>query len=417
MSAPRERPSADGFGSGTSHALHGGATATQRMPAFGNALRRAAEVARQAGAIRVVMAAVVAAALVAAGYRMIHGLGAATHLSDAWPWGLWKILGVVAGIPLAAGAFVIAAWVHVFGRRRYEALARPAVLAGFIGYATAIASLFVDIGQPWRIWHPIVMWQVHSVLFEVCWCVILYTTVLMLEFSPVAGEALGWRRWCRAMRRFIAPIAGAGATLCVLHQSSLGSLFLIAPGRMHPLWYTPLLPLVFFLSAVAAGLSVLQIQASASARLYGQHVEEPILRGIGRGLTVTLVAYLAVRLGDWAARGTGPWTIPWGVEAALAWAELLGGIVIPLALLAWPGGLRRAAKRVAAASMVAAGVVLHRMDAGLVSMQGAAWLPYVPSFLEVLVMAGMVCAGLLAYDWVARHLPLFASDDASPARP
>ncbi|WP_324716843.1 NrfD/PsrC family molybdoenzyme membrane anchor subunit [Carboxydochorda subterranea] len=361
-----------------------------------------------AGPVRLAMGLVVAAALVAAGYRMIYGLGAATHLSDAWPWGLWKILGVVAGIPLAAGAFVVAAWVHVFRHHGYESLARPAVLAGFIGYLTAIASLFVDIGQPHRIWHPIVMWQPHSVLFEVCWCVILYTTVLALEFSPVAFEKLGWQRAGRIVQHFIAPIAGAGATLCVLHQSSLGSLFLIAPSRMSPMWYTPWLPLIFFVSSVAAGLAVLQLLAWVADRVYGQPVAESIRAGLARGLTGVLVLYLAVRLGDWSLRGTGPWRTSWGLEGALAWAELVMGIVLPLALLL-AAGVRAGGQewRVAAAAFTAAGVLLHRLDTGLTSMREAAWLPYVPSAIEWLVMAGMVCAGILAYDWVARRLPLF----------
>ncbi len=359
------------------------------------------------GPVRLAMWLLVAAALVAVGYRMVAGLGASTHLSDVWPWGLWKIVGVVVAIPLAAGAFVIAAWVHVFRHHGYEALARPAVLAGFIGYLTAVASLVVDIGQPHRIWHPIVMWQPHSVLFEICWCVILYTTVLMLEFSPVVLRALGWERARRALEAAIVPLAVAGATLCVLHQSSLGSLFLIAPGRVHPLWYTPALPLIFFVSSVAAGLATLQILTWVTGRLYGQAVDERLKAGLARGLAVALGLLLAVRLADWAARGTGPWQAT-GLEAALAWVELLVGIALPLALLAWEwrsGGVRW---RLVASVLAAAGVFLHRLDVGLISMRQAAnGAGYFPSWLEFLVMAGIVALGMLAYDWVARRLPLF----------
>ncbi len=397
---PRYSPAASG---GAQPAVVG------RAPARAVARPGAAvgEMAVSLGPARLALWALVAAALVAVGYRMVAGLGASTHLSDVWPWGLWKIVGVVVAIPLAAGAFVVAAWVHVFRHHGYEALARPAVLAGFIGYLTAVASLVVDIGQPHRIWHPIVMWQPHSVLFEICWCVILYTTVLALEFSPVALRALGWERPRRALEAAIVPLAVAGATLCVLHQSSLGSLFLIAPGRVHPLWYTPALPLIFFVSSVAAGLATLQILTWVTGRLYGQAVGERLKAGLARGLTVVLGLLLAVRVVDWAARGAGPWQAT-GLEAAMAWLELLVGIALPLVLLAWEwrsGGIRW---RLLAAVLAAGGVFLHRLDVGLISMRQAAnGAGYFPSWMEFLVMAGIVALGMLAYDWVARRLPLF----------
>lgn len=379
-----------------------------RTGAGGGPVAAVQELAVSLGPARLALWVVVAAALIAAGYRMVAGLGAATHLSDVWPWGLWKIVGVVVAIPLAAGAFVVAAWVHVFRHHGYEALARPAVLAGFIGYLTAVASLAVDIGQPHRIWHPIVMWQPHSVLFEICWCVILYTTVLALKFAPVALQALGWERARRTLEKAIVPLAVAGATLCVLHQSSLGSLFLIAPGRVHPLWYTPALPLIFFISAVTSGLATLQILAWAAERLYGQTVGERLKAGLARGLAGVLAVLLAVRIGDWAVRGTGPWRAGASLEAALGWAELLAGIALPLVLLAWEWRSGGARWRLPAAVLAAAGVVLHRLDVGLVSMRQAAdGVGYFPSWMEFLVMAGIVALGVLAYDWVARRLPLF----------
>lgn len=346
-------------------------------------------------------------------YRLGWGLGAATNLSDGWPWGWWIAFDVMAGVALAAGAFVVAAWVHVFGRERYAALARPAVLTGFLGYLMVIVGLLMDLGRPYRIWHPVVMWQPHSVMFEVAWCVLTYTTVLALEFSPVALEGVGWSRAARRLKRVTVPLVILGVVCSVLHQSSLGSLLLIAPYRMHPLWYSPLLPVLYLSSAVAAGLAMVQLEASAASRVYGHPVSPAVMEGLARGLAWAAAINVALRLGDWVARGTGPWVAPLEVDHLLAALEVAVGMAAPALILAISACRRRAGVRAAASVAVVAGVVLHRIDSALVAMRHSAGASYWPSPVELLVSAGIVAAGILAYDWVARHWPLFEA--ARPA--
>lgn len=380
-------------------------------------LRGLSERVASTGWGRLVLWAVALSGAAAMIYRLGWGLGASTNLSDDWPWGWWIAVDVMGGVALAAGAFVVAAWVHVFGRHRYEVLAKPAVLTGFLGYLMVIVGLLMDIGRPYRIWHPIVMWQPHSVMFEVAWCVMCYTTVLALEFSPVAFEGLGWRRAARRVRRAIVPLVILGVMFSTLHQSSLGSLLLIAPYRMNPLWYSPLLPVFYFASAVAAGLATVQLEASAAGRFYGHRVGSALMEGLSRGLVWVLVLNAALRVADWVVRGTGPWMGPVTLESALAAAEVGLGMLVPAALLAVRSLRRRSAVRLWAAWMVVAGVLMNRIDSSLVAMRQSASSAYWPSVLEFVVTAGIIAGGMLAYDWVARHWPLFeAAAEPTPER-
>ena len=197
--------------------------------------------------------------------RFFRGLGASTALNDLAPWGLWIGFDVMAGVALAAGGFVIAATVHIFHREKYEPLLRPAILTAFLGYLLVITGLLYDLGQPWRIWHTLIYWNPHSVLFEVAWCVMIYTGVLALEFAPIMFERLRVPRIRRILRTITIPLIILGITLSTMHQSSLGSMFLIFPSKLSALWYTPILPLLFFTSAVAVGLAMVTVESLLSA--------------------------------------------------------------------------------------------------------------------------------------------------------
>ncbi|MEJ2369159.1 MAG: polysulfide reductase NrfD, partial [Acidobacteriota bacterium] len=174
--------------------------------------------------------------------RFVFGLGVSTALTDTTPWGLWIGFDVMGGVALAAGGFVLAALVHIFHRDRYHAAARPAILTAFLGYGAVVVGLLFDLGLPWHIWHPVVFWNIHSPLFEVAWCVMLYLTVLALEVAPVILVKTHFQRLYRFLTRLALPIMILGIMLSTLHQSSLGSMLLIMPFRVHPLWYSKLLP-------------------------------------------------------------------------------------------------------------------------------------------------------------------------------
>ena len=198
--------------------------------------------------------------------RFTQGLGATTHLSDQFPWGLWIGFDVLCGVGLAAGGFTLAAIVHIFNIRRFEPILRPTILTAFLGYLLVIVGLMYDLGRPLQIWHAMVMWNPHSVMFEVAWCVMLCTTVLSPEFLPVVLEKFRLSGLQKALKRVIPPLIIVGVLLSTLHHSSLGSLYLIVPEKLYGLWYSPYLPVLFYVSAIAAGCATVIFESFLSAR-------------------------------------------------------------------------------------------------------------------------------------------------------
>lgn len=356
------------------------------------------------------------AAAVTAAIRYRYGLGAVTNLSDRFPWGLWIGFDVMSGVALAAGGFTIAAAVHVFKLRRFDVLLRPAILTGFLGYLLVAVGLLVDLGRPWNIWHPILMWNPHSVMFEVGWCVILYLGVLGLEFGQVVLRRFGLTTLLRLARQAVPPLVVAGVLLSTLHQSSLGSLFLIVPGKLHPLWYTPLLPVLFFISALAVGLAMVTVEATLAARTFHHDLDVSLFADLGRATGIVLSLYLGLRVADLTLRGAGPLVFAWSAESILFLVELGAGVVLPLAILMTPAARSRAGLS-AASWLVVGGVVLNRVNVAVTGMLGSSGTRYVPALGEILITAGIVSAGILAYLWIVEHLPVFErhTEEAIPA--
>jgi Ni/Fe-hydrogenase subunit HybB-like protein len=237
---------------------------------------------------KAVAVALMTAGFIAAVWRFSMGLGATTNLADTFPWGLWIGFDILVGVGLAAGGFTIAATVHLFNIERFKPILRPTILTAFLGYLLVIAGLMVDLGRPWAIWHAIIYWNPTSVMFEVAWCVMLYTAVLALEFSPVILERYNLQRPLKIIKAIAIPLVVLGVVLSTLHQSSLGSLFLIIPGRMHPLWYSNIIPFLFFISCVAAGLCMTIFESFLSSRAFGREIELPLLTELARVVVVVL---------------------------------------------------------------------------------------------------------------------------------
>ena len=207
------------------------------------------------------------------------------------------------GVMLAAGGFTLTALVEIFNIKRLHSIIRPTILTAFMGYLLVCAALMYDLGLPWNIWHPLIMRNPHSVMFEVAYCVMLYTTVLALEFSPIVLEHFNLQKPLRIIRRAMIVFVILGVLLSTLHQSSLGTLYLIMPNKLHPFWYSPLLPVFFFLSAIAVGLAMIIFESSMSSKYFGRELELPILRDLGRGLVVVLMIYGILRFEDLYNRG------------------------------------------------------------------------------------------------------------------
>ncbi len=253
---------------------------------------------------RVVALAILAAGAYATWVRFSQGLGASTNLSDKYPWGLWIGFDILCGVGLAAGGFTITSAVYILHLEKLRPIVRPAVLTAFLGYMLVICGLMFDLGRPWNIWRAMVWWNPHSVMFEVAWCVMLYTTVLALEFSPVLFERLKWPRALKIVKMVVVPLVGLGFILSTLHQSSLGSLYLILPTKLHPLWYSPLLPVLFWLSAIAAGLAMVIFESGMSARAFGRALEFDLLQGVSKVMVLFLGIFLMTRFVDLGARNS-----------------------------------------------------------------------------------------------------------------
>ncbi len=341
--------------------------------------------------------------------RFTGGLAAVTHLSDRYPWGLWIGFDILCGVGLAAGGFTITAVVYIFNLKKYRPIARPAVLTAFLGYGLVCVALLYDLGRPWAIWHPLVHWNPHSVMFEVGWCVTLYTTVLALEFSPLLWERLGWSKPLKIIHKFQIPLVIMGVVLSTLHQSSLGSLFLIAPEKLHPLWWTPRLPLLFYVSAIGVGLSMVIFESRFSSRLTGRRLEMDLLSQLGKAIVVAQFVLLALRFQDlYARRVLGAAVFQPTFETALFWTEILVGSVIP-ALLLLSARIRNSERWLPLpATLVVLGFMLHRLDASLTAYQATMTeVRYFPSIWEFAVSAFIVVCGMFAFTLAVRYLEVF----------
>jgi len=349
-------------------------------------------------------------------YRLANGLGAATNLNDDFPWGLWIGFDMLGGVAMAAGGFIIAGAVYLLNMKKYKPIARPAVLTAFLGYLLAILALMLDLGQPHRIWHPAVMWQVHSVMWVVAMHVIFYTMTLAIESSPMLFEKLKWQNAVNFVNKIIVPVVLFGVMLSVLHQSSLGALYLIVPGKLSPLWSTSFLPYLFLASAVMMGLSMVSIEAIASAKSFKHNIDLGIISGLARGCIIALVIYLVMKLYFLA---TGP-----GIGAAFAGTaetnmyllEVIGGIILPLAILAGRSKkLESMNGLVLGHVLVIAGVLINRFNvsvSGLYGFQSATGSAYFPSLIELLITLMLVALGIFVFKLAAKYLALFPEAEA-----
>jgi len=355
---------------------------------------------------RVIFAAILLCGAYATYLRIFYGLGGSTNLSDKFPWGLWIGFDVMCGVALAAGGFTLVAIVHIFGIETYHPVLRPAILTAFLGYLLVVVGLLYDLGRPDRLWHPLVMWNPHSVMFEVAWCVTLYTTVLALEFLPVVLEKFGLHKPLAWIHRISVPLMIVGVLLSTLHQSSLGTLFLIVPEKLYPLWYTPILPLLFYISSIAAGLAMTIFESWHSTRAFGRALELPLLASLGRVLAVVLSVYLWIRFLDMAHRHvfgillrnrTETWLF--ALEMALA--------IVPTVLLYQRSVRMRPGALYACAVMVVFSLVANRLNVGITGLEAGSGTHYVPRWSEVAVTLSIVGLGFAIFRVAGQYLPIF----------
>ncbi|HEX3319543.1 MAG TPA: Ni/Fe-hydrogenase cytochrome b subunit [Terriglobales bacterium] len=366
---------------------------------------------------KLVFFAIMAVGFYGTALRFVKGLGASTNLSDQFPWGIWIGFDVLCGVMLAAGGFTLTAAVHIFNIKRLHAIVRPTILTAFLGYVLVCIALMFDLGRPYRIWHPLIMRNPHSVMFEVAYCVMLYTTVLSLEFSPIVLERFGWHKPLKIVKAFLIPLVIGGVILSTLHQSSLGTVYLIMPDKLHPFWYSPLLPVFFFISAIAVGLAMTIFESSMSSKYFHRQLELPILQELGRVLMVVLCVYGILRFEDLFHRGMLARTLQPGYEMYLFWLEISLSLLIPLSLLlqkkvrTTPGGLYLAAV------LVVLGFITNRLNVSITGLESTAGMHYVPKWTEIAVTGAIIAAGFALFGLAVKYLPIFPEEEEHAAQP
>jgi Ni/Fe-hydrogenase subunit HybB-like protein len=344
-------------------------------------------------------------------YRLVVGLGPTTHLSDHYPWGIWITVDLFL-IPVAGAAFTISLLSYFFGHAHCHAIVRGAVLAGLLGYSVAGILLFLDIGR----WHQIYnifrldIINIHSFLEEVSLCVALYTLILVMEFAPTLLERWkdkpGIQAILRFLNRSIFAVAGVGIVLSTLHQSSLGGLFLIMPYKLHPLWWTPALPTVFFLQALLAGLATTAVAVDLTLRGLNLSIDRRLYLHIGDILRVILAIYLALRVGDWfGAREIGLLFVP-DRFSFLMWLELVLGVFVPLGIL-----FTRLKAHISgpfwAGVFILIGIFIDKLVVTWVGLAEPSPVTYFPSLIEIMISVGIAAGAFLLYGTVVRYLDVF----------
>jgi len=367
--------------------------------------------------------------------RFFFGLGSVTNLNDQYPWGLWIAVDVAAGVALAAGGFTTAALGHILHREDFHVILRPALLTAMLGYTFVAVGVFVDIGRWYFIWHPLIMWNGSSALFEVGICVMIYMTVLYIEFLPIVTERfIGkvnlpgllkllnrpldnlLRLLDRGLGKTMFVFIIAGVVLSTLHQSSLGTLMVIAGPKMHPLWQTPVLPLLFLLSAISVGFPMVIFESMLASRSFGMKLEMDVLSKLGRNVAPILGVYLAFKLGDMFIRETFLYLQELNTASLMWTVEVVLGVIVPLRMLLSRAVLRSPALLFTASSLVIFGVALNRINNFVVAYTPPyEFASYFPSIGELSVTIGFTSLLVLMYRAYVMIFPVISLPDSASA--
>ncbi|MEK6645657.1 MAG: NrfD/PsrC family molybdoenzyme membrane anchor subunit [Candidatus Firestonebacteria bacterium] len=344
--------------------------------------------------------------VISAIYRLVVGLGATTNLSDKVPWGLW--IGMdLSLVALSGCGFTFAALVYIFNFKKYHLVLRRAILMGLLGYISFSIILFLEIGRSFRFWHPIVMWQHHSVLFEVTWCVMLYTTVLALEFCPILLERFKMSKLIKIIHAVTIPLVMAGIILSTLHQSSLGSLFLILPNKLHPLWYTSLLPYLFLFSAVMVGIAMVIFESFTSSKIFNIKLNSDIISGLVKFEVFVLSGYLIFKIIDIVNRGALPFVFTGGLESNMFLFEVIIGLIIPVVLLFMSMFKNSSTPIFVSSIMIIIGVITNRINVSIIGLMRQSNTVYFPSLIEFFITIGVIAGGLLAFRIIVKYFNVF----------
>jgi len=360
---------------------------------------------------RVVFLVIMALGLYSTYVRYLRGLGAVSNMTDQFPWGFWIGFDCLCGVMLAAGGFCMVGAVYLFNVESLRSVVRPAVLTAFLGYLLFIVGLLFDLGRPWFIWHQLIYMNPHSVMFEVGFCVMTYTAVLFFEFLPNVFERFNLKTPIKWIHKIYPVLIVLGILLSTLHQSSLGSLYLIMPSKLHPFWYSPALPFFFFGSAVAVGLAMTIFESTQSAKALGRHLELSVLVRLGGTLLVALWVNALLRFEDFFHRGLLRQILQPTYEAYFLWLELALSFVIPITMLSFKK-VRLSPNWLYLASVISLfGFITNRLNVSLIGFETYVGHHYVPKWTEFSVTLMIIALGFALFRVAVQYLPIFPKDD------
>ncbi len=345
--------------------------------------------------------------------RFVYGLGSVTNLSQNYPWGFWIGFDVVTGVAFAGGAYVITFVVYVMRLEKYHPIVRPTVLSGLLAYIFYAGALVLDLGRPWHIINPIIgnSFGYNSVLFLVSWHFMLYMITELVEFSPVVAEWLGWRRFRKIMRSLTLGAVIFGVTLSSLHQSGLGALFLMAKPKIHPLWYSEFIPILFLVSSIFAGLSMIILEGTVSHKVFKDHIDpkhhasfDDIIIGLGKGAAISMFVYyffkalLFIHGKDWQYMNDF-----WGFWYLV---EVIGFVLIPCFMFAY-GVRNRSVGIIRFASILTLiGIILNRLNTSIIAFNWNVTPKYYPSWEEIVVTLMVVFTEIWVFRWIVTRMPV-----------
>ncbi len=345
--------------------------------------------------------------------RFWKGLGAITNLTQDVPWGLWIGFDVVTGVAFAGGAYVVTFMVYILNIKKYHPIVRVTVLNGFLAYAFYTGALLLDLGRPWHVINPVIgnSYGTSSVLFLVAWHFILYMLAELIEFSPAIAEWLGSRRAQRILSGMTIAAVIFGITLSTLHQSGLGALYLMAKEKIHPLWYSEFIPMLFLVSSIFAGLSMVIFEGSISHKVFpdqigekNHHSQNGIIHGLSKICAVAMFAYFCLQfLVFLHTKRWGLLNTPMGYWFLL---EMIGFVFIPMVMFFYSYRTSNIFLIRFAAILTMIGVVLNRLNVTVIGFRWDAAVHYVPSWMEIVVTLAVIFTEIWIFRWVIRRMPV-----------
>lgn len=354
-------------------------------------------------------------------YRYAFGVGAISNLSNSYPWGFWVSFDLFTGIAISSGAFIIAAIIYIFELKEFKPMLRAVLLTALLGYIMEAMALMVELGHPERIWYFFIYQNWTSFLLFIGLYVMIYIAIMAAEFSPAVFERLGWKKPRDFFNRAMKPLVIVGVVISILHQGSLGALLLIQPTKLFPLWWTPFLPVLFFVSAIAIGLAMTIFESSLSSRYFKRGLEIHLLEKLAAIIPWVLGLYLVLKFGELFFSGDVQYLFNSGTMSVLFWSEILVGVLFPMIWFAFKRNRKSAGGLFIGAVALLLGMILNRFAVSWFAVKHADSITYMPTFMgpatyypswtEIAVSIGIFSFGILAFGLAVTYLPVFEPEE------